>query len=241
MKIQIDYREKDLITNINKINKKNISIEICNLPLGDICILDDSNNDIVLIERKTLKDLASSILDGRYKEQSFRLNNYNLCNHNIIYLIEGNIHLYEPNKYGRSISKESLYSAITSIFYSKGFSIYKSINLEESAEFILQMTEKLSKIKPSNITDCKDYVEVCNKVKKNNITPNNIFPIMLSQIPGVSQQSANALSEEFKDIENLIQCLKTDSNVLNDVCTISKDGKKRRLNINCKQNIYNFV
>ena len=41
--------------------------------------------------KKTVNDLLSSIVDGRYKEQSLRLDNYNLHNHNIIYLIEGDM------------------------------------------------------------------------------------------------------------------------------------------------------
>ena len=60
-----------------------------NLPLGDMIICDDEGYELIVIERKTLKDLLSSIKDGRYREQSFRLNNYPVHNHNIIYLIEG--------------------------------------------------------------------------------------------------------------------------------------------------------
>ena len=46
---------------------------------------------IILIERKSLNDLESSIKDGRYSEQSIRLNSSEIHNHNIYYLIEGNI------------------------------------------------------------------------------------------------------------------------------------------------------
>jgi ERCC4-type nuclease len=48
---------------------KNINIEIKteNLLLGDILI------DKLLIERKTINNLAASIVDGRYREQSFSL------------------------------------------------------------------------------------------------------------------------------------------------------------------------
>ena len=44
---------------------------------------------LLIIERKSLNDLASSIKDGRYAEQSFRLSNIEHHNHNIVYLIEG--------------------------------------------------------------------------------------------------------------------------------------------------------
>ena len=58
------------------------------LPLGDIIIHDPAQQkDIVLFERKSLNDLAASIQDGRYKEQSFRLTQTtDFHNHNI-YLI----------------------------------------------------------------------------------------------------------------------------------------------------------
>ena len=46
-----------------------------------------------LIERKSLNDLESSIKDGRYNEQSLRLDKYDLANHNIYYLIELNYKL----------------------------------------------------------------------------------------------------------------------------------------------------
>ena len=67
MSIKIDCREKDLIQMCSLVNK-DVSIDIIQLPLGD-CIINNS----FIIERKTLNDLASSIKDGRYREQSFRL------------------------------------------------------------------------------------------------------------------------------------------------------------------------
>ena len=79
MTIKVDIREKDLYTLIS--NKTKAEYE--NLTLGDIVI--SVKNELVIIERKTLKDLAASIKDGRYREQSFRLNECGCHNHNIIY------------------------------------------------------------------------------------------------------------------------------------------------------------
>ena len=64
MKLVIDVREKSLIAECFKLLDK---LEIKNLPLGDAIIQDDSGNDLIIIERKTLTDLASSIKDGRYE------------------------------------------------------------------------------------------------------------------------------------------------------------------------------
>jgi ERCC4-type nuclease len=68
--IKIDHREHELIkhvtylkTNFSQYNELQISVE--NLPLGDI-ILSNGSKEEVIIERKTINDLLSSIKDGRY-------------------------------------------------------------------------------------------------------------------------------------------------------------------------------
>lgn len=42
-----------------------------------------------IIERKTISDLLSSLNDGRYLEQKYRLKKS--CISNVVYLIEGNV------------------------------------------------------------------------------------------------------------------------------------------------------
>ena len=59
--IQLDYREKALI---EIFQKNDVSYETKNLLIGDINIKKDGNESII-IERKTLSDLLSSIKDGR--------------------------------------------------------------------------------------------------------------------------------------------------------------------------------
>ena len=71
MKIKIDNREEDLIKNINYLisnipSFKDIQIIVETLPLGDIIICDDISEKLV-IERKSVNDLLSSIKDGRYE------------------------------------------------------------------------------------------------------------------------------------------------------------------------------
>ena len=91
MKLVIDNREHKLITLLKALNNDydyNLTIEVEKLDLGDVSIQSDEGEELLLIERKNLADLASSIRDGRYKEQSYRLNGNSLHNHNIIYLVE---------------------------------------------------------------------------------------------------------------------------------------------------------
>ena len=141
MEIILDYREKKLIEtcfsliqtneNFNKIVLKNE-----NLHIGDIII--KHNNEVkIIIERKTISDLVSSIKDKRYEEQSFRLDSLEHHNHNIIYLIEGSCE--KQNK-----EKQMIYSSIFSLNYYKGFSVFRSANINETAYIICNMVLKIN-------------------------------------------------------------------------------------------------
>lgn len=148
MKLVIDYREKKLISLLNSVKLMNakykpIELLVENLPLSDVIIKDDKNNEKLLIERKTINDLASSIQDGRYNEQSYRLTNCDIHNHNIMYLIEGNISMWN-NKYTR-IDRDTIYSAIFSIMYYKGFTTFITSTTVETAEFLLNTALKIHK------------------------------------------------------------------------------------------------
>jgi ERCC4-type nuclease len=252
MIIKIDFRETDLHCSMKKImtSYENIKIYTENLPIGDIIIYDDDGTEKIIIERKTLNDLAASIRDGRYSEQSFRLNNTSLHNHSIVYLLEGNIHTYKSSKYGRPVEKEALLSAMTSMTYTKGFSIYRSADLIESSLWILQTADKISRIKEQNYYSIKPDLDTCvadysnvvsTRVKKDNITPENIGAIMLSQIPQVSIASANAIMKSYTSIDSLIVVLKHDRKALDDVTIASKNDKSRRISKTCIANVIKYL
>ena len=193
------------------------------LPLGDIIIHDPTEGrDIVLFERKSLNDLAASIQDGRYKEQSFRLTQTtDFHNHNIIYIIEGDIARYNA-KHSR-ISKSALQSAMVSLLYYKGFSVIRTMSVGETAEFILHFADKVMKERalgpavpaysntlpvptlPTLPCDEDDadataerYSEVASKKEKRDyITRENIGEIMLAQVPGVSPKIAMGIMKKY--------------------------------------------
>lgn len=265
MHIKIDFRETDLFNKINAFlstnKKENINVSSENLPLGDIIICDDKGTEKLIIERKSLSDLAASIRDGRYKEQSFRLNECSMHNHNIVYLIEGNIQNYKPFMLGKGnhVDKYALMSSMVSINYYKGFSLYKSNSLDESAEWIIQVAYKLGKEEGNafytnttyttnkineetlEIESPDKYSTVMKRTKKNNITPENIGEIILNQIPGVSSNVAIVIMEKFKTIKNLIEVLSNDKNALDGFKTIGKEGKSRKISKTSIQNIYTYL
>jgi ERCC4-type nuclease len=172
------------------------------LPLGDIILHDPAQEkDIVIFERKTLADLAASIRDGRYKEQSFRLietaaaTGFNT--HHIVYIIEGDLSRYDERH--TQITKTALQSAMVSLMYYKGFSVIRTMNVGETADFILHFADKVAKEGPLSVADTATaYSEVsAKKEKRDFITRENIGEIMLSQVPGVSAKMAAAILAKY--------------------------------------------
>ena len=277
MLIKVDNREQDLLKQIQNLVLfipafKQLKVETAALPLGDIIIYDD-NDEKLIIERKCLNDLLASIKDGRYEEQSYRLNGLNHPNHNIYYLIEGDVN--KANRFkDNNIEKLTLYSAMFSLNYYKGFSVMRTLSMEETAIFICNTASKLSKSdkkayyenKPQvntvanvitsengennlveggqnleagqNLESDKDYISVVKKVKKENITPENIAEIMLCQIPGISSVTAIAIMDKFKTIPNLINEIQQNDNCLKDISYQNSKGQSRKIN---KTSLFNIV
>jgi ERCC4-type nuclease len=262
MMLQIDTREQDLITQINALIGyvplfKDIKVEVMQLPLGDIIMHDtEQNKSLLVIERKSINDLMASIKDGRYEEQSYRLNGLNHHNHNIIYLIEGDMNRSNHFK-DTKIEKLTVCSAIFSLNYYKGFSVIRTLNLEETATFLCNTFVKLNKertnkkayydvvdtVRDTSVeTSCdKEYVNVIKKVKKDNITSENIGEIMLCQIPGISSVSALAIMNKFKTFNALIKELETNASCLDDITTVTKTGQNRKISSKIIENVKKFL
>ena len=265
MKLILDEREAmlydkcDSIVN-NQGNTTSIQLSKQVLSLGDILVKTDEDREILIIERKSLQDLLSSIKDGRYEEQSHRLiHSSGFHPHNIIYVIEGQF-----SQLRSIMEKKIVYSAITSLNYFKGFSVFRTGSVQETAELVVWVAEKIDRdfckgkvpswstvvnipnhnmdidltneqlATTTTITTTTttaaipNYCSVVKKVKKENITPENIGEIILSQIPGISSVSAIAIMKKFANFPQLMEKIKTDSECLNDIVCESK-GKTRKL------------
>ena len=164
-----------------------------------------------------------------------------------------------------------------SLNYYKGFSVFRSFNMEETANIICNMAYKMEKNMDSkkpyyinkvlevnevvqNTTQLeqdgggddseendttaateKDYVNVVKKVKKDNITPDNIGEIMLCQIPGISSVTALAVIEKYKTIPNLIKELETNNDCMKDLSYTNTKGQVRKISKTCIANIVKFL
>jgi ERCC4-type nuclease len=288
MNITIDVREQDLIKMIKQLiitipSFKDIEINVASLPIGDI-VISDKEEEKLIIERKSIQDLSASIKDKRYEEQSYRLNGSNYHNHNIIYLIEGDVNKSVNVFKSNSIDKLTLYSAIFSLNYYKGFSVLRTFSIEETAIFICNTLRKMKKgllenkvafyknketvlkekatYENNNEKDINDnhkdienqensdneeksngknYVNVIKKIKKENITPDNIGEIMLCQIPGISSVTALAIMKNFKTFHNLISSVETDKSCLNNITYKNAKLQERKISKTCITNIIKYL
>jgi len=293
MIIKIDSRERELI-NLCKYYLeisplyKNIQIVTENLPIGDIIICDENQEERIVIERKSIRDLSASIKDGRYEEQSYRLNGLHHENHNIIYLIEGDLN--GKNSFKDRIDKITIYSAMFSLNHYKGFSVLRTFTQDETSLVICNMAYKMHKcdlenkksyyqtsksllVKSDNnenteveentilsnleksesnlslidesnevIQSDKDYCSVIKKVKKENITPDNIGEIMLCQIPGISSTTAVAILKEFQTLPKLLEKIKEDGGeCLSNITYVNTKNQTRKINKTVVQNIKKFL
>ena len=245
MLLKIDCREKKIIEELKRQNIKFIEEQ---LDLGDFIIYDNTGIKI-LFERKTINDLASSIIDGRYKEQSCRLNSFNIHNHNIIYLIEGDLN--NISKFTK-INKETLSSAMITLQYFKGFTVLKSNDIKDSCSILLRYLTKLNKENKPSFYDLipnkenidtlgkDDYSSIIKNKKKDNITKDNINMIMLQQIPDISFKTASVIIDKYKTIVDLVHNLQIDNDCLNNLKLVN-NGKERKISKKCIENIKKFL
>ena len=223
MKLLVDNREPKGLKELLSVRLED-KIEFLNLEIGDFQIVDDSNNVLLLVERKSYDDLISSIKDGRYSEQSYRLNEFPLDNHKIYYLIEGDTTNF-INKNDQTQVK-MLFSSIFSLSFLKNFSIMKSNGWLESSEFLIRFFEKIETLKISN-NQTKEYSSVIKTSKKSNITKDNINEVMLMQIPGISSNVANQLISQYKSIDNLIKNLRENKDCLDNFKIKNKNSDRK--------------
>jgi ERCC4-type nuclease len=227
--VVMDSRETELIQQFKTLEHYSSDLfKSAALHLGDIQI-----SDKIIIERKSWADLASSIMDGRYKEQSNRLAQAKSEGYTIYYFLEGNLDLYKP--YG--ITKDSLRSCVYSLTYEKGFFVIMTKTTKETAEYIMKFYTKIQKTKdvvtptPSSIV---------TKKKNSQIHKENISEMMLCQIPGISTSISNVLLTKWPTIHTILEELGKNPQLFEEF-TYIKNDKTKRLNKNTIETLNHFL
>jgi ERCC4-type nuclease len=272
IEIVVDVREHSLIEKLNALateSKTPIAVIVETLLIGDVIFRRKTSDastqtEILLFERKSFVDLLASIKDGRYEEQSHRLIHTSSINtHNIVYVLEG---IFSTLR--NPMDKRIILSAMTSLSYFKGFSVFRTATTMETAELIWAMSNKIQKefdngkpapfyLSQSSQSQSESdkgertesivptaYGNFVKKTKHENITPENIGEILLSQIPGISNHIATEILKHFGgSFTQLIQEIKTMPEKLDAIYLESSkgDGKRRKLSSAVIQSILRFL
>jgi crossover junction endonuclease MUS81 len=239
IKLLIDDRESSLIKELKELNERNDGhntytgiqddITIKRLDLGDFIITQD-DKIIVVIERKTLSDLVSSIKDGRYKSQKQRLLELkNKCPEcKIIYLFEEFITFSTSNNF-KQLMITSIKSAFINTIFRDDLTIVTTTDTNDSLNFLLytlqqfkSCPEKYMKNKNVEMNIEMNIEMKSNQIclKKKKISHNDILLHQLACIPGIGLQQANSILKRFDNIHNmkdLINELEKNSKLLLDI------------------------
>lgn len=228
--ISIDYREKKIIEILN-LNKPSFEFNSQNLTIGDI-IIKQKEEILLIIERKTISDLYSSLMDNRYNEQKSRLLDANCP---IMYIIEGfNILPFK--------SASKIDSILLSLQIKNNFYIMRSESVEHTCDILNEIYKKYKMI-----LECGENVDSKNlnfksftKLKKN---VENNWLIQLTTINSVSSTIAQKITETYPTCKDLIieysklefvskECVK----LLEDIII-----QKRRIGKKCSEKIFNAL
>lgn len=177
-KIIIDYREKNSLV-ISELKSLGFNIELRELKVADYLI----NN--IAIERKTISDFISSMINKRLSKQLQELNQYE----NKFLIIEG---LEEQELYpeGGGMNPNAVRGFLLSIILKYKIPIIFSKNYQDTAKFLLILARKKETESSLNVT-------------KKSLDKKERMQFILESFPGIGPKIAKKLLKEFKTLKNI--------------------------------------
>lgn len=203
--IQVDSRERDLYDCLK--TQTDYPVTSLALEIGDIMIIN-SEKPLLIIERKTLADLASSNRDGRYREQRARLLSMRGQGIPICYMLEyGNGWNSELNRvFTGNVTENLLFTIVTRLQLHYGVPVLTSKDTHGTGVQILHfckmLKEKPGLFMPNSgiVADATAaaavYTEALSAQKSANRCLKHVAANMLSAIPGIGGK----LSEGILDL-----------------------------------------
>jgi Fanconi anemia group M protein len=188
-KVIVDYREKNSFVSSELIHL-GIEVEFRELKVADYLV----NN--IAIERKTVSDFISSMINKRLMFQLNDLQQYE----NKMLLIEG---IEENDLYSddteRGVSSNAVRGFLLSIALKHKIPLIFTKNEEDTAKFI-------------NILARKKETESSLNITKKSLNKKEQMQFILEGFPGIGPKTAKKLLEEFKSIKGIINAPKEDLN-----------------------------
>ncbi len=178
-KIIADYREKNSLV-ISVLMSHGAEVEIKELKVADYIVKD------VAIERKTVSDFLSSMLNKRLIKQLEEIQQYK----NKLLIIEGIEDQEIYNDRPEGINGNAIRGFLLSITLNYRVPVIFTKNSEDTAKFLLVLAKRQEK-------------EISLKVKKFSLDKKERMQFILEGFPGIGPKTARKLLEEFKTIKNI--------------------------------------
>ena len=175
-KIIIDYREKNCLVG-SELKSLGLEIEYKELKVADYLVKD------VAIERKTVTDFISSMVNRRLLNQLEELQQYN----NRLLIIEGidEQDLYTDSKGLTGMNPNSVRGFLLSILLKYRVPIIYTKNYKDTAKFISVLSKKKEREIPLNIS-------------KKTLDKKERLQFMLEGFPGIGPKNARKLLKNSK-------------------------------------------
>jgi len=247
----VDSRENSI--------KKMLSVpfKIEQLEVGDFLIKKDGKI-ICAVERKSIFDYASSISDGRNKNQATRLHLLKDDGVQVIYLIEtytlddtvfvnyGSGSLPDDGYTFRgAITGKAVHTSICNKIIRDGFYVFQTTSLRDSVRFIEKILDKFSEVPEINTQNTQntqsDYLKTISLSKKDNMTPENYYICALAQIPGMSTDSAQVVASVYPTFSLLIKAFTDSTNPSYLIADLKRPDSNRRLGDVLSDIVYKYL
>ena len=193
----IDVRERALIELFNR-RAEGHHIEA--LSVGDVQCEYTNGQKGWIVERKSAHDFAASLCDNRYQEQRSRLLESNFTP---IYIIEGDLR--------QTPLYQNIILAMVSLQL-RGIHVFRTVNIEEAFCLLVLLVEKLESPPPKGITEMERGIKPPPRSKREReASPRTSFVRILRCIPGISQDAATRLVDQFETLPALQRALAADA------------------------------
>ena len=178
-KIIADYREKNSMV-ISFLISHGAEVETKELKVADYIVKD------VAIERKTVQDFISSMINKRLLRQIEELQQYP----NKLLLIEGVEEHELYNDHPEGINGNAIRGFLLSILLKDKIPVIFTKNAEDTAKFLLVLAKKRDK-------------EMSLHAKKRSFDKKEQKQFVLESFPGIGPSTAKKLLEKFTSLKNI--------------------------------------
>jgi ERCC4-type nuclease len=187
-KIIIDYREKNCLVPASLI-KLGLEIEFIELKIADYVVRD------IAIERKTISDFLSSMINKRLINQLNELKAYE----NRLLIIEGisEQELYSDSRENNGINANAIRGFLLSIIFKHKTPILFTKNQEDTAKMIAILAKRKEK-------------EISIKERRKGNNSKEQKQMIIEGFPGIGPKNAKKIMEEFKSIKEFVNAPEQD-------------------------------